>query len=132
MRSLLLPTLLVLSACASASLGPRFNGRDLMAEAVNDVPVTGVRAPTLRLEGGRASGSAGCNSFSATYELRQDERIEFGPITATEMACEPAVMEQERSFLSILRAARSYSRYGNGSLSIIAPDGRAIRLRPAA
>jgi heat shock protein HslJ len=46
------------------------------------------------------------------------------------MACERAIMEQERRFLSILAAARSYSRYGNGSLSIIAPDGRAIRFRP--
>ena len=114
MRNLLLVSLLALSACATASLGSRFDGRELVAEAVNDVPAT---------------GSAGCNSFSASYKL-DGERLEFGPIASTEMACEPAAMEQERSFLSILAAVRSYSRYGNGSLSIIAPDGRAIRFRP--
>jgi heat shock protein HslJ len=129
MRNLLLVSLLALSACATASLGSRFDGRELVAEAVNDVPATGTRAPTLRLENGRATGSAGCNSFSASYKL-DGERLEFGPIASTEMACEPAAMEQERSFLSILAAVRSYSRYGNGSLSLIAPDGRAIRLRP--
>jgi putative lipoprotein len=130
MRSLALFSLLALSACATASLGPRFDGRELVAEAVNDIPVTGSRPPTLRLDNGRATGSAGCNSFSAPYTL-SEERIEFGPVASTEMACEAAAMEQERSFLSILAAARSYSRYGNGALSIIAPDGRAIRFRPA-
>jgi heat shock protein HslJ len=130
MRSLTLLSLLALSACATASLGHRFDG-ELVAEAVNDTPVTGARPLTLRLTGGRATGNSGCNSFTASYELNQ-ERLEFGPIASTRMACEPAAMEQEARFLSILAAVRSYSRYGNGSLSIIAPDGRAIRFRPRA
>jgi heat shock protein HslJ len=130
MRNALLLGLLALSACATASLGQRFDGRELIAEAVNDVPVTGTRPPTLRLSNGRVTGSSGCNSFSGSYKLNQ-ERLEFGPLATTRMACEPAAMEQEARFLSILAAARSYSRYGNGSLSIIAPDGRAIRFRPA-
>jgi heat shock protein HslJ len=131
MRNILLLSLLALSACAAGSLGSRFDGRELIAEAVNDVPVTGTRPLTLRLQGGQAAGNSGCNSFSAPYKL-SEERIEFGPIASTRMACEPAVMEQEARFLSILAAARSTSRYGNGSLSIIAPDGRAIRFRPGA
>jgi heat shock protein HslJ len=56
-----------------------------------------------------------------------DGKLEFGPLASTRMACEAAVMEQETRFLSILAATRSYSRYGNGSVSVIAPDGRAIR-----
>ena len=131
MRNALLLSLLALSACATASLGGRCDGRELVAEAVNDVPITGTQPPTLLLQNGRASGSTGCNTFSGTYNLDQ-ERLEFGPLATTRMACEPAAMEQEARFLSILAAARSYSRYGNGSLSIIAPDGRAIRFRPAA
>jgi heat shock protein HslJ len=129
MRSLFLPSLLALSACAAGSLGARFDGRELVAEAVNDAPVAGTRPPTLRLEGGRASGNTGCNSFTGSYTL-SGERLEFGAIATTRMACEPAVMEQERSYLSTLAVVRSYSRYGNGSLSLIAPDGRAIRFRP--
>jgi heat shock protein HslJ len=130
MRNALLLSLLAVSACATASLGGRFDGRQLVAEAVNDVPVTGSRPPTLRLSNGQVTGSSGCNTFTGSYKLTQ-ERLEFGPLATTRMACEPAVMEQEARFLSILAAARSYSRYGNGSLSIIAPDGRAIRFRPA-
>jgi heat shock protein HslJ len=130
MRSLLpILSLSALCACATGGLGSFLVGKEWTAQEVNDVAVTGSRAPTLRLDGGRASGSAGCNSFSASYKL-SEERLEFGPIAATKMACEADVMEQERRFLSILQAARSYSRYGNGSVSVIAPDGRAIRFRP--
>jgi heat shock protein HslJ len=129
MRNLLLLSLIALSACATASIGPRFDGRELVAEAVNDAPVAGARPLTLRLDGGRASGNAGCNSFSGTYKL-SEERLEFGPLATTRMACEPAIMDQEARFLATLAAVRSYSRYGNGSLSLIAPDGRAVRFRP--
>jgi heat shock protein HslJ len=129
MRNLLLLSLLALSACAAGSLGARFDGRDLVAEAVNDAPVSGTRPLTLRLENGRASGNAGCNTFSGSYKL-SEERLEFGPLATTRMACDPASMEQEARFLATLAAVRSYSRYGNGSLSLIAPDGRAIRFRP--
>jgi hypothetical protein len=38
--------------------------------------------------------------------------------------------EQERRFLSILEQVQGYSVYGDGSVSLIAPDGRAIRFRP--
>lgn len=132
MRSLsLLLSLAALSACATAGLGSGLGGREWVAQDVNGVPVAGARPLTLRFEGERASGSAGCNSFSGSYEAGE-ERLEFGPLAATRMACEPDIMEQERRYLSILAAARSYSRYGNGSLSVIAPDGRAIRFRPGA
>ena len=133
MRSLLpLLGLFTLSACASAALGPAFTGRELVAQDVNGVPVAGSKPLTLRLDGGRASGSAGCNSFTGSYEIESEDRIEFGPLATTRMACEPDVMEQERRYLAILAAARSFSRYGNGSLSVIAPDGRAVRFRPGA
>jgi heat shock protein HslJ len=130
MRFLPLVLLTALAGCATAALGPNIAGRELHALDVNGVPVTGPRPLTLRLDDGRATGNAGCNTFSAPYEASA-ERIEFGAVVSTRMACEPAIMEQEARFLSILDAATSFSRYGNGSLSVIAPDGRAIRFRPA-
>ena len=126
------PTLLALlafSACATSATAAKIEGRDWRAQDVNGVPVTGDRPPTLRLQGKRATGNAGCNNFAGSYKLKSG-RIEFGPVISTRMACDPAVMEQERRFISILAAARSFTRYGNGSLSLIAPDGRAIRFRP--
>jgi heat shock protein HslJ len=128
MRPIVVLTLL-LAACATSSGGARIGG-EWRAADVNGVPIVGGPL-TLRLgSGSQASGSAGCNSFTGTYELRSRERIDFGPLGATRMACDPAVMEQEARYLAILDAAENYSRYGDGSLSIIAADGRAIRFRP--
>ncbi|QAY76857.1 META domain-containing protein [Sphingosinicella sp. BN140058] len=121
--------LFILSACASTGI-PRIGMGDFTALDVNGAPVTGGKPLTLRLDkDGQASGHGGCNSFSTRFELASGERISFGPIASTRMACEPAVMEQESRYFAILDAAESYSVYGSGSVSIIAPDGRAIRFR---
>ena len=122
---------LALAACAGTAVsGSDIGGGEWRATDVNGVPVAGERPLTLRFDaGGRASGSGGCNSFTTDYRKRSDSRLEFGPVVATEMACEAAITAQETRYLAILDAAESYSRYGDGSLSIIAPDGRAVRFR---
>ena len=60
---------------------------------------------------GTVEGSAGCNSYSGSYEVKNSQLSIPGPIAATEMYCmEPeGVMEQERQYLEILQAAKSYS-----------------------
>ncbi|HEY0148084.1 MAG TPA: META domain-containing protein [Allosphingosinicella sp.] len=134
MRTPFLIALFALSACASTSaLSGKVANRDWQAQDVNGIPVVAGSKPlTLRIADGRAAGSSGCNNYSAPVIRSAADRIELGSIVSTRMACEPAVMEQEARFLAILAATRSYTRYGNGSLSLIAPDGRAIRFRPAA
>ena len=126
MRILSLLPLLALSACATTALGPNIQGRDWRAQDLNGLPAVGDRPLTLRLDGGQASGNSGCNSFTGTYKISEG-KLEFGPLASTRMMCDAAVMEQETRFLSILAATRSYSRYGSGAVSVIAPDGRAIR-----
>lgn len=126
---LLLPFLLATAACASSGL-PRLGKGEFVASDVNGVPIVAGTRPTLVLgEDGQASGSGGCNSFTTTYRLQSQERIDFGPIAATRMACPAEQMEQETRYFAILDAAESYSVYGSGAVSIIAPDGRAIRFR---
>jgi heat shock protein HslJ len=115
-------------ACATPG-GRQLQGGEFVAVAVNDVAVSG-RPPTLAFhDGERASGHGGCNSFSAAIDRGAEEGLRFREIAATEIACEPAATEQERRYFEILRAASGYSFYGDGSLSIIAADGRAIRFR---
>ncbi len=60
---------------------------------------------------GTVEGSAGCNSYSGSYEVKNSQLSIPGPIAATEMYCmEPeGVMEQERQYLEILQAAKGYS-----------------------
>lgn len=127
MRSAILFTL-PLAACAAGLAG--IDGGELRAVDVNGAPIVGERPLTLRIEDGRASGSAGCNSFSATFRTKGRGEIDFGPLAVTRMACEPQIMEQEARYLAILDAAESFNRYSDGGVSVIAPDGRAVRFRP--
>lgn len=59
---------------------------------------------------GEISGNAGCNRFTAPYEL-DGERITIGPAATTRMHCpEPeGIMEQERQYLEALTRARRYT-----------------------
>jgi len=51
----------------------------------------------------RVSGSGGCNRFTGGYELEGD-RLSFGRMAATMMACADA-MDTEKAFLSALQQA---------------------------
>ena len=131
MKSTILIPIALLAGCATAAAGPDLRAAEWRAVDVNGAPVAGDRPLTLRLaDAGQASGNSGCNSFTGTYKRRSQSRIDFGPLASTRMACEPAIMDQERRYLAILDAAERYTRYGDGSLSIIAPDGSAVRYRP--
>ncbi len=126
---LALLSLLFLAGCSTMPGGRLMAGIDWQASDINGVPVAPGTSLTLRLEGDRASGRAGCNSYSGGYRFMSKEGIRFTGLTNTEMACAPAVMEQEQRFLSILRSVEGYTFYSDGGLSLISPDGRAIRFR---
>lgn len=126
----ILAAVLILGGCATVAGGQRLTQAEWHAVDVNGVPVTGPAALTLRLgEGGQASGNSGCNGFSGAYQFLSEQRIAFGALASTRRACDPAIMEQESRYLSILQSAGGYSVYRDGSLSLIAADGRAIRFR---
>jgi heat shock protein HslJ len=129
MRLLILAGVLALSGCAG-TFDRQLGGVEWRAVDINGAPVLADAAATLRLDSGQASGQASCNRFSGSYQLaRAEERLRFGPLAMTRMACAPPIMDQERRYLAILEAATSYNFYGDGSLSVIAADGRAIRYR---
>ena len=69
---------------------------------------------TLQLEGGQASGSGGCNSYSGPYSL-EGGRLRLTQVSITEMGClEPAgVLEQEAQYVGILWDVTSYELDGN-------------------
>jgi heat shock protein HslJ len=130
MRSLFPALVVLLSGCAGTVGGHLFTGQDWRASDINGVPVIGERPLTLRLEKGeRASGHGGCNSFSGGYQRMSKEGIRFTALSTTRVACAPEIMDQERRYLSILESVQGYSFYSDGGLSLIAPDGRAIRFR---
>ena len=74
-------------------------------------------------------GSAGCNTYSASYEL-DGKAITTGPAMSTMMACSPEeVMDQEGAYLGLLGQATNYSLSGE-SLTLIAADGQILVFGP--
>ena len=88
--------------------------------------LAGTQVSAVFGEDGSLSGSAGCNTYNATYQLDGD-KITIGPAATTRMFCgEPAgVMEQETAYLQALGKAASYQIQGD-VLTLL--DGEGTRL----
>jgi heat shock protein HslJ len=69
---------------------------------------------TAMFEGGVLSGSSGCNSYHASYDL-DGSAIQIGPAASTRMICEDpeGVMEQEQLYLAALESADVFSYEGS-------------------
>jgi heat shock protein HslJ len=130
MRAFLLLISLLLTACAAAPGGRPMSNITWRASDINGVPLVAGSLVTLQLTGGnRVAGSAGCNRYSGSYKWLTRMGIDFDALGTTRMACAADVMDQERRFLSILENVEGYIFYSDGGLSLIAPDGRAVRFR---
>jgi heat shock protein HslJ len=71
---------------------------------------------------GRASGSAGCNRYTASYESAHDT-LRFGAPAATRMMCATAgLMEQEQAFLNALARVATFHMEGD-RLELRGADG---------
>ena len=65
------------------------------------LPVDG-RVSTLVVEGGRATGSTGCNTYDGTISISPDGTVSFSGFAVTEIGCEPNVMKYETQMLAVL------------------------------
>jgi heat shock protein HslJ/mannose-6-phosphate isomerase-like protein (cupin superfamily) len=85
------------------------------------VPLTPAeRQPSLTfVAGGRVSGTDGCNRIQATYTVTGD-RIAFGPIAATRMAC-PGMESLAGRFEAALKGAQRW-RLVSGRLQLFGQD----------
>lgn len=88
-------------------------------DAVASVPA-GVIA-TLMLEDGMASGSGGCNTFSAEYTL-DGSSLTFGPIASTLMLCEGPGGEVETVYFAALAEVTGWYSDG-GRLTLTDAEG---------
>ena len=79
----------------------------------------------LRFEGGRVTGSAGCNRLMGDYELK-GEGIRFqAPMASTMMACPEPLMSQEQAVHAALASVASYRREADG-LDLLDPHGEVL------
>ncbi|WP_088890379.1 META domain-containing protein [Leptolyngbya ohadii] len=69
--------------------------------------------PTAEFRDGRIAGSGGCNRFMGGYET-EGNQLKIGPLASTFMACQPAVMSQESTYLKALQGAQRYEITDDG------------------
>ncbi|GAB3429260.1 META domain-containing protein [Niabella aquatica] len=71
----------------------------------------------------RAVGNGGCNGFSASFELKENDGIALSHAAATQMACPN--MDIEQQFFEILTKVKSYQIDGN-SLTLYSEGKEAL------
>lgn len=101
---------LAAAACASVAPEAPLSETRWVVQSINGHPVA-FRTPTLEFAADRISGTGGCNRYFGGYSISGD-RLTFGGVGSTEMACEQPVMAQESAFHAALSAVRSYRRDG--------------------
>jgi heat shock protein HslJ len=92
--------------------GAEWTLKDLGGRALID----GVPATLTFPEAGTVAGKASCNRFSGSVAIKV-AAISFGALATTRMACEPAIDEQERAYLTALQSAERFAIDGS-TLSI--------------
>jgi heat shock protein HslJ len=62
---------------------------------------------SVQFADGQVSGSGGCNRFAGSY-TQDGDRLKFGTLAATQMACtDDTVMQNEQQFFQMLGAAHT-------------------------
>ena len=84
------------------------------------------------MEDGRVGGRASINQFGGTVELLSDGTMRWSALTSTLMAGDPALMAQERRYLSALEATSRFE-LSQGRLTLSDSSGRVVlRFAPSA
>lgn len=130
MATLALPLLFGLSACAVPTapgappslVGTEWRLEDLAGTGVIDR----VQATLAFPEPGRVIGFGSCNRFFGSYTLVQD-RIAFGQMGTTRMACAAAVGEQESRYMAALQKAQRIRIEGTSLQLSVEGMGKPLR-----
>ena len=134
MPTLSLRTALLLLAASLAgwtpvtanAAAPSLDGTAWILASLPGRTLVGRQPVTLRFEGGRVSGSDGCNRYSGPFVTRGDTLSITNAAASTMMACEPPeLMEQAGEYAAALAAARSH-RVVDGQLQLLGEGGKVL------
>jgi len=121
-------TVVFSTACASmppSADAPSLDGTAWVLASLPGRALLGGATVTLQFEGGRASGSDGCNRYVSGYSATGGKlKFDASP-ASTMMACAPDVMEQARAYTASLGAAGGY-RIDSGQLQLLGPQGAVV------
>ena len=88
---------------------------------------------TMLFSGRKVSGSAGCNQYFATYQLVEQNGLQFSQAGSTMMACLGEIAQQEQQYFKNLPEIRFYQIQG-GQLHLLDAEQQArliFKLMPA-
>jgi heat shock protein HslJ len=96
------------------------------AQGNSSPPLPGSKIDAVFSTDGKLNGNAGCNNYSATYQIG-DQKLTLSPVVSTQMACPtPAgVMEQETAYLGALQSIASY-KIENQKLTVLDAQGKIL------
>jgi putative lipoprotein len=98
-------------------------GTEWRITEIAGAPADATSDATLRFDaGGFVSGSTGCNKFTGSASI-QDDQLIFAPLATTRLACAPELMAQEQSFLSAIQAVRKFAIEPDGRLQLLGVAG---------
>ena len=117
--------ILLLTACGGAG-GAELEGTTWELTAIPGQELPAEVSITAEFSEGQIAGSAGCNSYSGSYQTNADQ-IVFGEMIRTLMAClEPeGVMELESAYIDSLLQTQTY-QVDENTLQLINAQGEAL------
>jgi heat shock protein HslJ/uncharacterized membrane protein len=111
------------------TLVARLAGPEWTVIRIGDEAPGGERPVTLGLDAsGQVSGQGPCNRILGSWRL-DDDRLVFGPLASTMMACPDPAMAQEQALFRILQTARSWRIGETGELTIEGEAGAVVARR---
>jgi heat shock protein HslJ len=132
---LALPALLLLGCAPSGTTGTPSPGAVTgtvwrLIELDGNRVVPSVEATLELSKEGKASGRGSCNRFSGTVAISGD-RIEFGPLASTKMACvDAAATAQETKYLDALQKAERFELDGSTLIIYSTASEKPLRFSP--
>lgn len=110
------------------TLASRVTGPEWRIVEIAGEPAAGDHPVTLRFEeNGRMGGRAPCNTYGGDWRL-DGERLVFGRVFSTMMACPEPAMSQDLALFRILGSARDW-RIGEQGELVIEGEGGAVVAR---
>lgn len=111
----------VLGSCQGSGLP----GTGWGLETLGGTPALNGVEVTLTFDEDLAYGFAGCNPYSAAYQV-QAEYLTFDLSIISQMTCPPAVMEQETLYLTALGRVSTFQVNAESQLVFFDPNGHSL------
>lgn len=100
-----------------------------MAEEIEGASASATVISTLEIRpDGDVAGQGGCNTFGGSVQISED-RITFGALRSTMMACAPEAMAQEKAFFAALGKARRFRIEGKPRSLVLTDEAGTVVLR---